>query len=917
MASAPSPSGSAVRRLWTFGKCTFNEARWILTVGDDTVDLESKPLDILLELLRHAGEVVTKEELFDAVWPGVVVVEGSLTTAISKLRKAMGDAGRMIETVPRIGYRLAGPVSSRLIATDAPKALTIEPGSPVPDRPNWCFVERLDLSASSEVWRIEHIKTRAMHVLKFATDASRLRALKRESAISRLLVQSLGARPDFVPVLDWNFTTAPYSLESAYGGPDLVHWAIEQGGLAAIPLAVRLELVASVASTVAAAHGIGILHKDIKPGNILVSVDRNGHWQPKVVDFGSAALADPDRLAAMDITHSGFEGWGSGAPDATGTPLWMAPELLGGSVASIASDVFALGVLLYQIVVGDFRKPLAPGWEADIADPLLREDIALAAAGDPLRRLDGAAELARRLRALEARRAERAALAETETRARLAEARLERVRARRPWVIAAAGALSLGVAATSLLYVRTLRERDIAEHQTAIAEKVNRFLATDLLARSSPFRGTSPDESLVDAVKQASPLIDIRFRGDPAVAARLHQTIANALDKRSDWASARPEYDRAAALWAQAQGAVSPDAVAVRLQRAMMEARSYEQGSLPRAKAMIASAEKDIRQHYLVRPDLAVWMASARGVAALIDNDARTAEAEFGKAVQGAETLPDFDPAARLTFRQRLAFAKIRLGDGAGAERLFRQLGRDFAAIEGLDGPNVLMVGMNLAQALMVEGKHAAAITQANAVYPRMLARLGADHEMTLQLLTTRAQSEGVLERWRDAIRDDLGVHDIAVRKQGPKSFFAVATLSDAATAQCRGGQLAEGIRNAETAHRFAVEGFGKAALADATAYTLAACQIGAGRYADALGNLQGIDRAAVAQLAADPHWGANVDLALAQIAVAQGRPSEARRYLDASVSAFSDPSAEPYQVRTWKHLDRDVPKANGAAHAM
>ncbi|KAJ8135678.1 hypothetical protein OY671_011109, partial [Metschnikowia pulcherrima] len=159
---------------------------------------------------------------------------------------------------------------------------------------------------------------------------------------------------------------------------------------------------------------------------------------------------------------------------------------------------------------------------------------------------------------------------------------------------------------------------------------------------------------------------------------------------------------------------------------------------------MIASAEKDIRQHYLVRPDSAVWMASARGVAASIDNDARTAEAEFGKAVQGAETLPDFDPAARSTFRQRSAFAKIRSGDGAGAERSFRQLGRDFAAIEGSDGPNVSMVGMNSAQASMVEGKHAAAITQANAVYPRMSARLGADHEMTLQLLTTRAQSEGV-----------------------------------------------------------------------------------------------------------------------------------------------------------------------------
>ncbi|NMN04854.1 MULTISPECIES: winged helix-turn-helix domain-containing protein [unclassified Novosphingobium] len=909
MAPDPETAESTARRLWTFGKCAFNEAQWAFTMAGTPIEIEAKPLEILLELLRHAGEVVTKDELLDTVWPGLTVVEGSLTTAISKLRKAMGDEGRLIETVPRIGYRLAGPVSVQLIRSGTPRALPIEPGSSVPNRPNWHFVERLDLSAGSEVWRIEHGKTSETHVLKFATDADRLRALKRESAISLLLVQSLGERPDFVAVLDWNFTTAPYSLESAYGGPDLAQWADEQGGLAAIPLAIRLDIVASVASTIAAAHGLGILHKDIKPGNILVSVDRNGHWQPKVVDFGSAVVSNPDRLAVMDITQSGFGPTGGEGGDVTGTPIWMAPELLGGAAPSVASDVFALGVLLYQVVIGDLRKPLAPGWELDIADPLLREDIALAAAGDPALRMDGATELARRLRSIEARRTEQAATAEAIQRARLAEARLVRVRARRPWLIAATLALTAGAIASSLLYARTLRERDIAEHQTAIAERVNRFLATDILARSSPFRGASPDESLVGAVKQASPLIDIRFKDEPAVAARLHQTIANALDKRSDWAGARPEYDRAALLWRQAQGPSSPDAVATGLQHAMMEARSYEAGSLPRAKAMIAAAEKDIERQHLTRPDLAVWRASARGVVALIDNDGATAEAEFDKASRAADALPDFDPTARLTLRQRFAFAKFRLGDGAGAEQLFRALVRDFAAIEGPDGPNVLMVSMNLAQALMVEGKHADAVAQANAVYPRILTRLGPDHEMTLQLLTTRAQSEGVLEHWDDAIRDDLRVHEIAVGKQGPKSFFAIATLSDAATAQCRGGQLTQGLINAETAHRLSLEGFGKAALTDGTAYTLAACQIAAGRYAQALSNLQGIDRAAVAQLAADPHWGANVDLALAQIAAAQVHASDARRYLDAAKPAFSAANAEPYQARAWKMLDARLSK--------
>src|SRR3546814_6466753 len=85
----------------------------ILRVDGAPAAVEGKPLEVLHELLLRAGEVVTKEELFDAVWPGVVVVEGSLATAISKLRKALGtatDSQSVIATVSRVGYRLVAPV---------------------------------------------------------------------------------------------------------------------------------------------------------------------------------------------------------------------------------------------------------------------------------------------------------------------------------------------------------------------------------------------------------------------------------------------------------------------------------------------------------------------------------------------------------------------------------------------------------------------------------------------------------------------------------------------------------------------------------------------------------------------------------------------------------------------------------------
>src|SRR5205807_4454245 len=181
------------------------------------------------------------------------------------------------------------------------------------------------------------------------------------------------------------------------------------------------------------AHGIGVLHKDLKPANILVvprTRDKSGDrstagWQIRVADFGSASLFDPSRLRALGITNLGFTQ--TTTPEAaslTGTLMYMAPEVLAGQSPSASSDVYALGVLLYQFLVGDFRKPLAPGWESDIADPLLREDIAEAASGDPSKRLSSAADLVERLTTLDQRRAQRGELESAKLRAQVAERQL-------------------------------------------------------------------------------------------------------------------------------------------------------------------------------------------------------------------------------------------------------------------------------------------------------------------------------------------------------------------------------------------------------------------------------------------------------------------------------------------------------------
>jgi serine/threonine protein kinase/DNA-binding winged helix-turn-helix (wHTH) protein len=899
-------------RLWRFADYEFDELRRELRVKGRAVELESKPLDILLQLLLHAGEVVTKEELLEAVWPDVMVVDGSLATAVSKLRKAMGDENHpAIVTVPRVGYRLGVPAYCKTVAAAAGPELGFKTGDAVPGREQWRLSRPMEISGSSEVWLGENPKTHEQRVFKFAGDGARLKGLKREITISRFLRESLGERPEFVRILEWNFETSPFFLESEYAGPNLAEWAEAQGGLSKISPETRLQLLVDVAKAIAAAHDIGVLHKDLKPANILVVPRSDGGWQIRLADFGSASLFDPSRLQALGITNLGFTQTASlEAQSLTGTLMYLAPEVLAGQSPSAGADVYALGVMLYQLTIGDFRKPIAAGWEAEIEDPLLRDDIADAACGDPAKRLNSAADLVERLLQLEQRRIRRDELQAARSRAQLAERKLAETRARRPWVVFAVIALTAGLGVSFALYRRAAHERDNANRQTAIASSINKFLAEDLLGRGNPFVSGKAGESLMDAIKQASPSIDRKFKDEPLVAARLHQTIARALDNRTDYPDARQEYDRAASLFKQVDGDLSQDAIIVQLQRTTLEARSYEKDSLTLAKSILEQQKALIAKLAHPRPDLPVWLSSAQGMVALIDNNAKAAAENFQAAVDGAKGLPEFDEAARLTFEQRLGFSYIRLGEGAKAEQTFRELIAAFTRVAGPESPNVLRVRLNLAQAFMIEKKHADAVREATAIYPEFVSRLGPDHELTMQLLATRAQSEGSLELWDDAVRDDLAIYDLAVKKQGPGSFFAVATLTDAALAQCRAGHDRDGEGNARKAYEASTKAFGaRAALTGATAYTLANCLISLNKLDEATTLLKQIDVPPVTQLTGDPDWGAGVTLAQAEIAYRRRNYDAARVDIRTVAPVFLRKDAEPYQRRAFDSLQAELGK--------
>jgi len=107
---------------YRFGPFVVDRARYRVVRGAEALELTPKLLDLLIHLVDHAGSLVTKEQLLDALWPGANVTDNALAQAVSELREALGDhAGtpHFIKTVTRRGYRFIAPVEP--ITEDAPE----------------------------------------------------------------------------------------------------------------------------------------------------------------------------------------------------------------------------------------------------------------------------------------------------------------------------------------------------------------------------------------------------------------------------------------------------------------------------------------------------------------------------------------------------------------------------------------------------------------------------------------------------------------------------------------------------------------------------------------------------------------------------------------------------------------------------
>ncbi|MFT4046816.1 MAG: tetratricopeptide repeat protein [Solimonas sp.] len=785
MTESPADSGL----LWSFGRCTLDGRRLELTVDGEVVAAEARPLELLAFLLYHAGELVTKDELLEAVWPGRIPSESVLTKTVAKLRQLLRDEDQsLIRTVYGQGYRLVAAVSARPLPPQVETAAPgLSAGGSPPLRPNWRLEEKLGNGHRHEVWRAHHDKTGQVRVFKLARDAEGLRALKREITVFRLLQGTPAARRHVLDLLDWNLDEAPYFLESPLvAGGDLARWFECEAAAGREPApATRLELIAQTAETLAAAHDAGVLHKDVKPGNVLVDTDERGEPFVRLCDFGSGWLTDLARLAQLEITRLGFTQTIAQPEDSSGTPLYLAPELLAGQSPSLRSDIYALGVMLYQTVVGDFRRPLAPGWERDVADPLLCEDIAACADTDPARRIADARVLAQRLRQLDARRDERRRRDAERAQTERLRARLERVRARRPWLAASVALLVLGLCASLVLWRRAERASAHAVREAALARAVNQFLTDDLLANADPLRSGRRDVPVSEVLEHAAAHVGARFSGAPDAEAAVREAIGKAYGGLSDYASGEQQLRRAIALLDGRSGE-GEHQTALRIELIWLLLYADR---LDAARAEIAPlsghAPSDIDSRLRLQTAEA-WLRFRGG--------------DYDAAITALEALqPQYESAAvapqrTIEFMERLGDVYQTSGRLEHALALYRDLLKRETALYGQRDARSINAMLGLGTALEFADRNAEALPVLLDADRLARETLGEAHDITLNVGGELAGVYSLLERYDDAETLYLKLIALCERRHGEEHVLTRTMSGNLATLYARTGHQEQAL---------------------------------------------------------------------------------------------------------------------------
>ena len=405
----------------------------------------------------------------------------------------------------------------------------------------WRLIGEIGRGGMGTVWLAERAdgdftQRVAMKLLKRGVDSDAI--LARFVAERRILARL--EHPHIARLVDGGITAQghPWFAMEHVDGQPITRWCDAR----TLDVAARLRLFLDVADAVQHAHRQLVVHRDLKPSNILVDAAGN----VKLLDFGIAKLLDAqdERADSATLTRIGGRML---------TPEYAAPEQLRGGTITTATDVHAMGVLLYELLAG--KRPTAPqrdtvaGFAVD-AQPAPRastlgDDDAAAARGTTARRL------ARQLRGDLDTILLRAVHAEPERRYGTAEAlrddlqrhldgqpilarpdsawyRARKFVARNRLAVAAAALLALslfaGLAATAWQAREAQARAREAEQQARRAEQVKAFLI-DIFQAGGPqqWRGNEPTaRELLDA---GAKRVDAELKGDPALHAEMLAVI--------------------------------------------------------------------------------------------------------------------------------------------------------------------------------------------------------------------------------------------------------------------------------------------------------------------------------------------------------------------------------------------------------
>jgi len=240
-------------------------------------------------------------------------------------------------------------------------------GAPLPGTPaagqmigSWKIIRPLAEGGMGIVYLVERQDGQYQQrgALKFIRHGLATEDMVRRFKRERQILATLD-HPNMARLLDGGTTPEglPWLVMEYVEGVPLYQWCSDH----APTLRDRLRLFITLCGSVEAAHRRLILHRDIKPGNVLVSSD----GAPRLLDFGVAKIFSPDGIAPeSELTTL----------QAPLTPEYASPEQLRGDMVSTSSDVYSLGVLLYELITGARPYPTRSEGQAELLRTVLEKD---------------------------------------------------------------------------------------------------------------------------------------------------------------------------------------------------------------------------------------------------------------------------------------------------------------------------------------------------------------------------------------------------------------------------------------------------------------------------------------------------------------------------------------------------------------